>query len=206
MIVTPRVLALFLKHEGLGQPWPVPPLETSGITIGYGYDLGQCSRDQFSEDWKDVLPPDHHNRLRSHVGLHGIHARTAAGFLRDIVIRKPEALKVLNRCINRYAAATFKAFPGLEKYPPDVQGAMCSLVYNRGAGMGDALKLFDGRQEMRDLRALIARGASCQEIGDCIEGMAYLWQDMGADGLITRRFEEAAIIKAADDPIGLEAA
>lgn len=205
MRITQGVLDLFLKHEGLNQPGRVPPLDTSGVTIGIGYDLGQCSREQFTRDWGAILRKDHYDRLRSVVGLRGKQAEGAAYGLRDIVISRDDAMKVLSKCLDQYGVLTLRAFPGLEKYHPDVQGAVLSLVYNRGAGMGDALKLFDGRQEMRDLKALILRGAECEEIAEKIDNMAHLWQDMGADGLITRRHEEAELIRAADDPPGLAA-
>ena len=203
MIITPKVLALFLKHEGLNQPGKVPPLDSSGITIGYGYDLGQVKGDQFAKDWKGVLPTGHFQRLRTVLGLKGILARQAATGMRDIVIRKEDALPVLSRTLLRYEAMTLKAFPGLEAYSADVQGAVLSLVYNRGAGMGTGHPL-DGRQEMRDLQAAIARKASRDELASIFEGMAAIWQDMGADGLIARRFEEAALIREAED-VGLAA-
>jgi hypothetical protein len=205
MIVTPRVLNLFLKYEGLNQPGKVPPLDTSGITIGYGYDLGHQSRDQFTADWKDILPRDHHDRLRSVCGLKGPQARGAALGVRDIVIRKEDALKALSRTIDRYGAMTLKAFPGLEKYPADVQGAITSVVYVRGPMMDEDPATIMGREEMSDLRDLIAQHAECEEIGEKVANMEHLWQDMNVDGLIARFAETSALIKAADDPPGLAA-
>jgi hypothetical protein len=197
MMVTPKVLGLILRHEGLNQPGKVPPLDASGITIGFGYDLGQATGEQFTKDWRDVLPVGHFQRLRTVLGLRGALAKGAALGVRDIVIRKEDALTVLSRTLLRYEAMTLKAFPGLDTYPADVQGAVLSLVYNRGAGMGDPTNAFDGRQEMRDLRDAIARKAGLEELAAIFEGMAHLWQDTGADGLIARRFEEAALIREA---------
>jgi hypothetical protein len=206
MIVTPRALKLIMGAESLNQPGKVPPLESSGITIGYGDDLGQISKDDFKARWFDCIPRAHFERLRSVIGMHGALARGAALGLRDIVITPQAAMKAFNRMLDSYAAETLKAFPGLETYPPDAQGAILSLVINRGDSMGkSSLNRFDGRQEMRDLRDAIARGATCEELGDIVMGMAPLWSDQGVDGLVERRMAEGALIKAADDPPGLAA-
>lgn len=213
MIITPKVLHLFHRWEGMNQPGKVPPLESSGVTIGWGSDLGQyrdrpglSARDAFSADWKDVLPRNHHDRLRSVVGLKGAQARGAALGLRDIVIQGVAADKVFSRMFDRYAILTLKAFPELEKYNADVQGAVVSIVYNRGPGLDDDPTTIKGREGMSELAALIAAGAECEEIGNCVHAMSQNWQDAVADGLHARYAATAQLIKDSDDPPGLEAA
>lgn len=205
MIITSKVLALFHRWEGWNEPWKVPPLE-SGITIGWGYDLGQVTRDQFSADWRAEIKPDYHNRLRSVVGFRGDKARDAAHGLRDIVIPRLAADKVFSRTFDRYAALTLKAFPGLEKYSADVQGAVVSIVYNRGPKMDDDPDTIMGREGMSEVRDLIAAGADCQTLGIAVHGMSQNWQDAGADGLHGRYAATGQLIQDSDDPPGPEAA
>lgn len=199
MILTKNVLHLFHKHEGWNEPWKVPPLE-SGITIGWGYDLGQCSRDQFSADWRAEIKPDYHNRLRSVVGFKGAQARGAAHGLRGIIIPRLAGDRVFSRTFDRYAAMTLKVFPGLEKYDPDAQGAVVAITYNRGFKFDRDPKTIMGREGMNEIRDLIARLASCEELGDAVHAMSQNWEGAGADGLHARYFDTAQLIKASDDP------
>jgi hypothetical protein len=214
VILTLKVLNHFHRWEGMNQPGKVPPLDSSGITIGWGCDLGQyrdrpglSARDAFALDWRDVLPPDHYNRLRSVVGFRGAQAQGAALGLRDIIIKRDAADKVFNRMFDRYAMLTLKVFPGLEAYPPDVQGIFVAIVYNRGAAMDDdpSPDSIKGREGMSECAALIAAHAECQELGEAVHAMSQNWQDAGADGLHARYAEACAIIQAADDPPGMAA-
>jgi hypothetical protein len=49
MAFSDRALRLILDFEGLNQPgkWPGA---SSGITLGYGYDLGHVTASRFAED------------------------------------------------------------------------------------------------------------------------------------------------------------
>ena len=88
----------------------------------------------------------------------------------------------------RFARITRDAFPGVEKLPLDAQGALLSLVFNRGASFTG-----ERRKEMRAIRDELARGGSLARIAEHIEAMQRLWPD--ARGLRERRVREAALVR-----------
>src|SRR2546421_4292710 len=155
--ITDEALALILEAEGLDQPgkWPG---ESSGITIGLGYDLGFAS--EFS----------------------------------DIKVKRDDAIDVFkNRTLPLYRARTEKAFPGVDQLPANPQGALVSLVFNRGPGMDG-----DRRKEMRAVRDAVAAG-DLQEIADQIRAMKHLWDPNKMDGLLKRPDAEADLVESSTE-------
>jgi GH24 family phage-related lysozyme (muramidase) len=79
--------------------------------------------------------------------------------------------------------------------PAEVQGALVSLVYNRGSSMidkpGD-----DRRKEMRAIRDAVAVG-NLRKIADQLRSMKRLWQGQSLGGLIARREAEADLVEEA---------
>lgn len=189
--VTEKALALILEAEGLDQPgkWPG---ESSGITIGIGYDLGFASPDQFEEDWSPYLTSNEIDRLKTAIGVSGEAASQRASQFSDIKIKRDDAVEVFkNRTLPRYSQQTEDAFPGVDQLPADAQGALVSLVFNRGAGMEG-----DRRREMRAVRDAVARG-DLQEIADQLRAMKRLWEGKGMGGLLKRRDAEADLVESA---------
>jgi hypothetical protein len=84
-MITDKARKLILDQEGLGQPSEWPRGE-SGITIGYGYDLGYVTESEFVNDWKDTLPAEYIDRLKTAIGKTGIEARNIAYKFKDIWI------------------------------------------------------------------------------------------------------------------------
>jgi GH24 family phage-related lysozyme (muramidase) len=76
----------------------------------------------------------------------------------------------------------------------DAQGALISLVYNRGTSMFDKPGE-DRRKEMRAIRDAVAVG-DLQEIANQLRSMERLWEGKGLDGLIKRREDEAALVES----------
>ena len=153
MPISDRALRLIIDFEGINQPgaWPGA---SSGITLGYGYDLGHVTPEQFERDWGACFTPEQKARLRSAIGKTGPAAAALAPQLADIKCNRADSARVLSEVsIPDYLERTRAAFPGLEALPPDAQGALVSLVYNRGAGMNG-----DSRREMRTIRALVPLG------------------------------------------------
>lgn len=93
-----------------------------------------------------------------------------------------------------YVERTRKALPGFDLLPLDVQGALVSLVYNRGSGMKDSPGT-DNRKEMRAIRALVARGMIAG-IAEQLRAMKRLWQGKKLDGLLLRRGAEASLVES----------
>lgn len=189
--ITAEALALILEAEGLDQPgkWPG---ESSGITIGIGYDLGFVTPEQLQEDWSPFLSGDEIGRLKTAIGISGEAAHQIAPKFSDIRIKRPDAEEVFkNRTLPLHSARTEKAFPGVDELPANAQGALVSLVFNRGPGMDG-----DRRKEMRAVRDAVAEG-DLQEIADQIRAMKRLWVGKGVDGLLRRRDAEADLVESA---------
>ena len=192
MVLSPNGAKLILEYEGLDQPseWPG---ESSGITIGRGYDLGYET--DFATDWKPFLLPDEIARLQTAVGLSGAAAEAIAPQFKDIHITEQAADQVFyNKTVPIYIQMTEQAFPGVEALPPDAQGALISLVYNRGDSMGtQGQPSWDSRLEMRNIRALVPK-KDLQGIADQIRDMKRLWPD--DKGLQDRREAEAQLVES----------
>jgi GH24 family phage-related lysozyme (muramidase) len=95
-----------------------------------------------------------------------------------------------NRTLPLYSQRTEDAFHGVDQLPANAQGALVSLVFNRGAGMDG-----DRRKEMRAVRDAVAAG-DLQEIADQIRAMKRLWVGKGVDGLLKRRDAEADLVES----------
>lgn len=188
--LTDKTKRFILDFEGLNQPseWPGGD---SGVTIGIGYDLGYVTVDQFEFDWGPYFTADQLNRLREAVGKRGIAARNRATRFEDIRIKRKDAETVfIERSLPMYALKTEMAFPGITELPPDAQGALVSLVFNRGTSMEGYR-----RSEMRAIRDAVPRG-DLQEIADQLRSMKRLWVNKGLDGLLRRREEEAKLVES----------
>jgi len=192
-----RALDLILSSEGLDHGgWPGG---ASGVTIGRGYDLGHHSRAEFLADWAPYLAADDLRVLAGAIGLVGGTARAYAQTLKGrIRISRNAADRVFfDATLPKYIALTKQALPGVEKLPLDAQGALTSLVFNRGASFGvEGKPSWDSRREMRAVRNAVARG-DLIDIAVQIRSMTRLWIGKGLDGLIKRREAEAELIEAA---------
>ena len=187
--ITDQALDLILEAEGLDQPgkWPG---EQSGITLGVGYDLGFATPEQFEEDWSPYLTGDEIERLKTAIGVSGEAARKIASQFSDIKVKWDDAVEVFkNRTLPLYSARTEKAFPGVDELPANAQGALVSLIFNRGDAMDG-----DRRREMRGVRDAVAAG-DLQEIANQIRAMKRLWIGKGVDGLLKRRDAEARLVE-----------
>jgi hypothetical protein len=171
---------------------PTWPGGESGVTIGIGYDLGFTSKEQIEADWDPYLEKPERAALAAVQGAMGASARQLARGLRHIRIPLAAAEPVFYAStLPRFARITRDAFPGVEKLPFDAQGALLSLVFNRGASLAG-----ERRKEMRAVRdELVGGRASLERIAGLFEDMQRLWPD--ARGLRDRRVREAALIRGA---------
>jgi GH24 family phage-related lysozyme (muramidase) len=191
-----RALDLILRSEGLDHAgWPGGQ---SGVTLGRGYDLGYHTRSEFLTDWSPYLEPPVLTLLAGCVGIIGIPARDRARMLRGrVVITQAVADRVFfSATLPKYIDLTKRTFPGVEKLPLDAQGALVSLVFNRGSRMVDSDPVIQERREMRAIRDAIVHG-DLIDIAMQIRSMTRLWVGKGLDGLIKRREEEAELVEAA---------
>ena len=188
--ITEKALALILEAEGLDQPgkWPGGG---SGITLGIGYDIGFVTPEQLEEDWSPFLSSDQIDRLKTAIGRTGGSAKERAPQFRDITVTREQAVEVFKtRTLPLHSKRTEDAFPGVDKLPPDAQGALVSLVFNRGPSMAGPR-----RAEMRAVRDAVAKG-DLQEIANQIRAMKRIWVGQGLDGLLKRRDAEADLVES----------
>jgi GH24 family phage-related lysozyme (muramidase) len=195
MAISDAARNFILEMEGFSAK-PLWPGGQSGVTIGFGYDLGYVTVDQFESDWGEVLKRSTLTRLAAVVGLRGQRARNRVGTLSDIRIARKLAEQVFgSRTLPMYELRTAQAFPGVEALPEDARGALVSLVYNRGASMVDDSPE-DRRREMRAIRDAVAEG-DLAEIAAQLRAMKRLWEGTALSGLGARREEEAQLVESA---------
>jgi GH24 family phage-related lysozyme (muramidase) len=193
-IMSDKAIKLIIDYEGLNTPgsWPGG---ASGITIGIGYDLGYVTVDQYESDWGEFLSAQDIKRLRSVVGLKGIKAKNKAASFADIKIKRTDAEKVfIERTIPLTQFKAEQAFPGIDELPLDAQGALVSLVYNRGTSMTDDSPV-DRRKEMRAIRDAVAR-QDMKDIAAQLRLMKRLWVGKNLAGLLKRRDAEAELVES----------
>ncbi len=204
-VLSPNAAALFREFEGLDQPGEWPGGE-SGTTLGLGYDLGYEGEADFVRDWSPHLPPAAVARLRAACGVRGPEAAELAESFADITVDREAALEVFfGASVGKYWTQLQHVFPGVELLPADAQGALLSLVYNRGTSLSGS-----NRREMLAIQSLVAQcakaiaasqgaaaAAALGRIAQQIRAMKRLWRGKGLDGLLRRRDAEADLVASA---------
>ena len=169
---------------------PIWPGAASGVTIGVGYDLGYNSSATITSDWGEHLDATTLTRLLTTQGKTGQTAKAALPPVKDIKIPWPPAFAVFQAVtIPKFTEAAHKAFPGFDNLDPNCQGALVSLVFNRGASMKG-----DRRIEMRTIRDLVPH-KDYAGIAQQFRKMKRLW--LGTDiekGMSRRRDAEADLV------------
>jgi GH24 family phage-related lysozyme (muramidase) len=170
---------------------PTYPGGESGVTIGIGYDLGYNTEKQFMADWSPSLNLNFVNALRPLCGLKG---EKVKGLLRGEVlnVRIPYNIAYdvfVRTSVPRYYKATLSIYPQLAELNEDTQGALVSMIYNRGTSLNG-----ERRKEMRNIVALVAN-KDYEGIAEEIENSKRLWEHKGMDGLVLRREAEADLIR-----------
>lgn len=192
---------LIVEFETGGQAYyrkalakPSWPGGASGVTVGIGYDVGYNTRAQVLADWQ-ALPESHRNALASSAGIKGVAAKPRASALKWIVVpwETAETVFVANT-MPRFGKMTSTAFSGITGKHGHVQGALLSIVFNRGASMSG-----DSRREMRSIRSSVATG-NIRAIPGQIRAMKRLWYGKGLDGLLRRRDAEARLVERSFSP------
>lgn len=199
-IISPPAVALIVRWEvGSSSLYarryeaPIWPGGGSGVTWGIGYDGGHQTRQQIRLDWS---AHDAVSRLQATAGITGSAARPVVVQLRDVRVSFDLATDVFGAAsLPRYHASARRAFgaDGFDLLPADAQGALVSLVYNRGASM-----VGPARTEMRAIRDVCIPGADLSCIAGQIRLMCRLWRGTNLEaGLCGRREEEAGLAERA---------
>jgi GH24 family phage-related lysozyme (muramidase) len=203
-MIPQRAIDLILEEEGLDQPgkWPGGG---SGITLGYGCDIGA---DPASLDfWTGVLTDEQIARLKTAKGITGRRAAQIQTRFHDIRVTETQARDVFMRqSLPREERLTAEAFPGSQNLPGEAFGALVSLVYNRGTELEG-----DRRREMRAIHDAIINSQRNDEredpkvrqnnllrfIATELRLMKRIWAGQGLDGLLRRRDAEADMVEKA---------
>ncbi len=168
---------------------PTWPGGASGVTIGIGYDLNFQTEEGFKSDWQHLINEEHLERLIKVINI-GKRAKEACKTLKDIVFEWEDAVEVFNkRTVPKFYGLAKKIFPGFENLHPNCQGALTSIVFNRGSSL-----VGDSRREMRNI-ANMTLEKNYSGIADQIRKMKRLWIGKGLDGLLTRRDAEAKLVE-----------
>ena len=203
MIVSKKSLDLIVNSEissksayNTKYKFPILPGEDSGITIGIGYDLGQVSTSKFVEDWEGILKTSVINKLVKTVGKTKSAAKEVfTAEIKAIEISWDDALEVFyTKSMPKYAKDTIGIYPGVQLLPPDAQGALVSLVYNRGTSFTKPSE--ERRKEMKNIAKHVAN-KDLEKIADEIVSMKRLWDINTSRGLHIRRDNEAALVRNA---------
>ena len=163
----------------------------SGATLGIGYDLGYNTEKQFMLDWSANLNLNFINALRPLCGLKGEKVKAMLkGEILNVRIPYNTAYEVfVKSSLPRYYALTKKIYPNMDLLNDDTQGALVSVVYNRGNKLEG-----DSRAEMRAIVDMIAT-QDYEGIAEQIEKSKRLWEHKNLDGLVTRRESEADLVR-----------
>lgn len=172
---------------------PEWPGESSGVTIGIGYDVGQTKLSVFESDWKNVIDEATFSALRATVGIVGPPAKAQAAALKNIVrIPWEKALKVhTEKVIPRWVGVVKAKLENTDLLNDDCLGALVSLTYNRGGGGYDSAK--PRFAQMVAIKRCMAN-KQFAKIPRLIRDMKVLWP--GSAGLRDRREREAAFFEA----------
>ena len=197
IMISKKATELIIQHEIGSKIYyekalqkPTWPGGESGITIGFGSDLGYTTDKQFLADWSSNLNLNFLTPLRKVIGLKGQAAKSMLkGEIMQVRVPYLSAYEVfIKTSLPRYYAMTKKIYPNLELLNEDTQGALVSMVYNRGASLEG-----DSRKEMKAIVPLIAK-LDYDGIAHQVEASKRLWENHKLEGLVLRREAEADLI------------
>lgn len=185
-------------------PLPHWPAGYSGLTVGFGYDLKYQTQENFKKDWEGKLTPEQLDKLDDYVP--SINAKgkkvapkkkankAAVTATKDIEVKYSEAIKVYEDVtIPKFEAKTEKVFPGYSELDPYTQGALLSLVYNRGESLGKPKTL--RRKHFMEIREAVVK-KDTKAIAAAIKKMKVEHTNpKNKKGLHRRRDGEAAYIE-----------
>jgi len=174
----------------------VPAWQTtvSGVTIGIGFDVGHNTKEQIKKALDGVLPENEIKLLQSVSGLKGRSAyyNGLPKVKHAVKVSYVQAEKIFkNDSLPRFTKQTGDAFRiTKDRLHPHSNGALTSLVYNRGGSMSNT----GFRKEMRQIRYNISINKEDQVPSD-IRSMKRLWSYTKLKGLHLRRDTEAKLFQ-----------
>jgi hypothetical protein len=170
-------------------PQPEWPGESSGVTIGIGWDLGMTPATETVRAWTQALPASTLAALVGVSGRCGEAAQTVLPYVRHLVIPWAAALEVFERVtLPTWYLRTLRIYPQAGELHGDCASALVSLVFNRGPNLTG-----ERRREMANIQALLKTG-NLKEIPKQFREMKRLWPN--SEGLRSRRIQEAELFES----------
>lgn len=174
----------------------VPAWQTtvSGVTVGIGFDVGHNTPQQIRNATQGILSEREIVALQSVAGMKGrnAHYNGLPKVRHTVHVTYDQAEQIFYRdSLPRFTRLTANAF-GLsqDRLHPHSNGALTSLVYNRGSSLANT----DQRKEMRWIKSNISTNREDRVPSD-IRSMKRLWSYTALRGLHTRRDAEAAMFQ-----------
>ena len=181
--------------EAYYEPQPEWPGESSGVTIGIGWDLGMTPATETTRAWAPHLTASTLAALVGVSGRTGEAAQTVLPYVRHLTIPWAAAMAVFEDVtLPTWYLRTLRIYPQAEELPGDCTAALVSLVFNRGAALSG-----DRRREMVAIQSLLKSG-KLAEISSQFRQMTRLWPN--SKGLRRRREEEADLFESGLVPAG----
>ncbi len=166
----------------------------SGVTVGIGVDVGHMTKQQIHDAMTGIVHKDQIKLLQSVAGLKGRDAyyNGLPKVKHGVHISFDQAKEIFTRyTLPKFTKSTKNAFVLTEeRLHPHSNGALVSLVYNRGASMSSK----SSRLEMRQIRSDIASKDE-HRVPDRIRSMKRLWSYSKLKGLHLRRDAEAKLFQ-----------
>ena len=172
----------------------VPAWQTtaSGITVGFGFDLGYNTPPQIQKAFDGILSPSEIKAMQEVSGLKGRDAyyNGLSKVKYTIKLSYEQSEEVFKRdSLPRFTKQTADAFNlTATRLSPHSNGALTSLVFNRGPSLANT----DSRKEMRWIKYNISIGQESKVPSD-IKSMKRLWSYTKLKGLHLRRDAESSL-------------
>ncbi|MDR9751059.1 pesticin C-terminus-like muramidase [Pseudomonas sp. SZMC_28357] len=197
-VVSKKLFEFLLQIESYREhPYALTD-NNSGVTIGYGYDLGQQTAARVDAELAGLYTAHEIDRLKGALGRKGQDARDFLHNVSSIAISKENALKLAVIMKKRYAQQVVNVYPKAIGLHPDCQGVLLSLVVNRGSALSGntpaaALRRLEMKQIKEDLD-----GDQPELIPSRLRSMKRLWEDDAQTaGVALRREKEAVFFEEA---------
>ena len=174
----------------------VPAWQTtaSGVTVGFGFDLGYNTPSQIEKAFRGVLGTSQVKAMQSVSGLKGKNAyyNGLPKVRNTVVVTYDQAEEVFKRdSLPRFTKQTADAFSlSPTRLHPHSNGALVSLVFNRGPSLSSS----DSRKEMRWIKYNISINRE-DKVPSNIKDMKRLWSYTKLKGLHLRRDAEAKLFQ-----------
>jgi hypothetical protein len=214
--VSERAFKLIVDYETGGRAFyeriiksrPIWPKEASGITIGFGYDLGYVSLDEYRRDWAAViatLSAQQKSAMEACVGFHSgkdsaSKMQSLLASVKDIVFSWDASQPVFKgKTLPKFAFLTDNALPNCKLLNGDCFGVLVSLTFNRGPSYSKQQTASETKDRYREMRA-IKRDMAAKNFAAIprhLKDMIRIWLGTAVEtGLKRRRTDEANLFVA----------